>query len=301
MRGLLGLAAITVSSLVSPNALLRCAQCRTLTRIAGRSRTPLAQLVRIEPPPEDGDAGDGDAGDGEDSGDGVILSVSRVDGDEATAVAGRSVASMQFMITNAMRASLLKLGYSRTEIDGMDPARAAQIISSNTASSKQVQRKAKSKRERFELQFTCNVCEGPNSHSISYHAYTKGTVVVTCPGCQTSHLIADHLNWIEDDFRSLEEYMARRGTPVTRLVTDGVAAESAAGTPTTATQRDDSDADLTTGAPTTNAVDARRPWRGTRPAVSPLDGITDDQARRIKEAIRRRKTRKRAEDPEQDS
>ena len=24
----------------------------------------------------------------------------------------------------------------------------------------------------------CNVCESPNSHSISYHAYTKGTVVV---------------------------------------------------------------------------------------------------------------------------
>ena len=100
----------------------------------------------------------------------------------------------------------------------------------------------------------CNVCEAPNSHSISNHAYAKGTVprpspahappmpclctayappmphprpahvpptprpcpaytiawpprqvLATCPGCQSAHLIADNLNWIEDDFRNLEE------------------------------------------------------------------------------------------------
>ena len=101
----------------------------------------------------------------------------------------------------------------------MDPPRAASIIAKRVPSSKQAQKKPKSKRERFELQFTCNVCDAPNSHSISRHAYSKGTVLVTCPGCQSAHVIADNLNWIEDDFRNIEEYMARRGTPVTRRPT----------------------------------------------------------------------------------
>ena len=54
--------------------------------------------------------------------------------------------------------------------------------------------KPKSKRDRFELQFTCNMCNGRNSHSVSRHAYNKGTVIVTCPHCNATHLVADNLN-----------------------------------------------------------------------------------------------------------
>ena len=56
------------------------------------------------------------------------------------------------------------------------------------------QQKPKSKTDRFELQFTCNMCDSRNSHSISRHAYTKGTVIVTCPSCNATHLVADNLN-----------------------------------------------------------------------------------------------------------
>ncbi|KAL3921086.1 MAG: hypothetical protein SGPRY_005022 [Prymnesium sp.] len=220
------------------------------------------------------------AGDASDS----ILRVSRVRDEAGNALdeTGRSVASMQFMITKAMKIELTSLGYSRKEIDSMEPSRAAAIIAHKTPSSRRSQRKRKSVRERFELQFTCNVCEAPNSHSISWHAYNKGTVLVTCPGCQTAHLIADNLNWLEDDFKNLESYMAKRGTPVRRIVTDGSAASSARGA---ADHEDIEDAHP--------VEDARRPWRGTKPAVQPLDGITDEQAMRIRDAVRQRKRRQR--------
>ena len=276
-------------TLLSKSLLLCCAAGASSLALIGaqqhsalharRASVPTAQLVRIERPPDDdgdcgGDGGGGGAVEGEDSDDGKILSVSQVaDADGETLPAtGRSVASVQFMITNAMRVQLQQLGYTTEEVDRMDPPRAATIIAQNVPSSKQPQRTPKRKRDRFEMQFTCNVCEAPNSHSISRHAYTKGTVLVTCPGCQSSHLIADNLNWIEDDFKNLEEYMAKQGTPVTRVVRDGVAAEAAA-----------------VAAPPYEEDAAPTP----APAFSKLDGISDDQAARIREAVRANKRRNR--------
>ena len=161
------------------------------------------------------------------------------------------------------------------------PSRAAAILAKETPSSKQAQSKPKSKRERFELQFTCNVCDAPNSHSISWHAYTKGTVLVTCPGCNASHLIADNLNWIEDDFKNLEDYMAKRGTPVSRVVTDG-AAKAAAASAAAAVEAD-MDEDIHGSAP-------------SEPAQKPIEGISDEQARRIREAVRKNKRKQRQDD-----
>jgi hypothetical protein len=222
-------------------------------------------------------------------GEASILAVSRVLDEQGQPVeaTGRSVASVQFMITNAMRAQLAELGYGKADIDAMDPPRAAAIIAKGTPSSRQPQRRPKRKQDRFELQFTCKVCEGPNQHSISRHAYRKGTVVVTCPGCQAAHLIADHLNWIEDDFCTLEDYMASRGRPISHLVTDGVAAEAAA----SATQEESEERNSVSGnaASSESVVDPRRPWRGTKPALRPLSGITDEQAKRIRDAVRQRK------------
>ena len=185
-----------------------------------------AQLVPVEKPDDDDGAGGDSTGD-----DSKILSVSQVEdaaGQAIEAVGGRSVASVQFMITNAMRAQLGALGYSVDEINRMDPPRAAAILAQGVPSSKQAQSRPKRKTDRFELQFTCNVCDAPNSHSISRHAYAKGTVLVTCPSCNSAHLIADNLNWIEDDFKNLEEYMERQGKPITKLVNDGVAESAAA-------------------------------------------------------------------------
>ena len=85
----------------------------------------MAQLVRVPPRDEnDGDraggggggGGDDDdvASDGDGDGDGTILAVSRVADAEGRPLeaTGRSVASVQFMITRAMRAQLMSLGYT---------------------------------------------------------------------------------------------------------------------------------------------------------------------------------------------
>ena len=75
----------------------------------------------------------------------------------------------------------------------LPPAGRTAIVASSPVDPEPEQ-KPKSKQDRFELQFTCNVCESRNVHSISKHAYTKGTVIVTCPNCNSTHLVADNLN-----------------------------------------------------------------------------------------------------------
>jgi len=231
-----------------------------------RATQPLAQLVHTPGPVDDDEAPDG-----------RILRVSRVADGSGRAIedTGRSVASVQFMITRAMREELVALGFSSAHVDAMEPSRAGAILAKRTPS-KQAQRKPKRKQSRFELQFTCNQCGCRNSHSISHHAYTRGTVIVTCPGCQSSHLIADHLNYIENDFQTLETYMQQRGSPVTRLVTDGRA---------TAAVTEEAAAEV-----------GARDGDGKEQVVAPLDGISPEQARRIREAVRGRKRRRQCED-----
>ena len=72
--------------------------------------------------------------------------------------------------------------------------------------------------------------------------------------------------------------MAERGTPVTRIASDDVAARAAK-----AQQPD--------------ATVARSV--ATPPPVSKLDGITDEQAMRIREAVRANKRRRRQEEQAQ--
>ena len=139
------------------------------------------------------------------------------------------------------------------------------------------QGKAKTKTDRFDIQFTCNVCESANAHSISRHAYTKGTVIVTCPSCKAAHLIADNLNWIEDDFRNLEEYMEKRGTPVTKVVQGGAAVVASAKAAARAPQ-----------APAASGTRAD----GGGEEIDRLDGISEDMALRIRQAVRENKRRK---------
>ena len=108
-----------------------------------RAAPPMAQLVRIPRDENDGDcAGDGG---GDVGGDGTILSVSQVaDADGRTLEAtGRSVASVQFMITRAMRRQLTSLGYTPEEVDRMDPPRAAAILAQRVPSSKQAQTRSR--------------------------------------------------------------------------------------------------------------------------------------------------------------
>ena len=45
------------------------------------------------------------------------------------------------------------------------------------------------------MAFTCGKCETRSIKGFSKRAYHFGVVVVTCPGCERKHVVADRLGW----------------------------------------------------------------------------------------------------------
>ncbi|KAH8079702.1 DNL zinc finger-domain-containing protein [Filobasidium floriforme] len=76
---------------------------------------------------------------------------------------------------------------------------------------------------KLSLTFTCSVdkCGERSTHEFAKRSYTKGIVIVQCPGCKNRHLIADHLGWFkevteEGRHRTIEDLMKAKGEKVTR-------------------------------------------------------------------------------------
>lgn len=70
------------------------------------------------------------------------------------------------------------------------------------------------------LAFTCKKCDTRSSHVMSKQAYSHGTILVKCPGCQSRHLIADHLKIFSDHRIKLEDIMKAQGESVSTDTSD---------------------------------------------------------------------------------
>jgi hypothetical protein len=85
---------------------------------------------------------------------------------------------------------------------------------------------------KFQIQYTCNICETRNTNTISRLAYRQGVVIARCRGCQNQHLIADHLGWTNyeggfqgNETNTIEDYFAndannKTNVTVSRVNTD---------------------------------------------------------------------------------
>ncbi|GLI60190.1 hypothetical protein VaNZ11_002256 [Volvox africanus] len=73
---------------------------------------------------------------------------------------------------------------------------------------------------RLMMVFTCTKCETRSTKSFSKQSYTRGVVLVRCPGCHRLHLIADHLRWFGEEPFMLHEFLTGKGENVIRVTMD---------------------------------------------------------------------------------
>ncbi|CUS25008.1 LAQU0S23e00958g1_1 [Lachancea quebecensis] len=78
----------------------------------------------------------------------------------------------------------------------------------------------KVEKPQLMIAFTCKKCNNRSSHTMSKQAYTKGTVLIQCPGCKSRHLIADHLKIFSDDHITVEDIMSAKGESVSSTTDD---------------------------------------------------------------------------------
>ncbi|KAI8642499.1 DNL zinc finger-domain-containing protein [Parasitella parasitica] len=68
--------------------------------------------------------------------------------------------------------------------------------------------------------FTCKVCNERSHHTMSKHSYTKGVVLIQCPGCKNRHLIADNLGWFKDSKTTVEDLVKEKGEAIRKIIVD---------------------------------------------------------------------------------
>ncbi|KAG2213999.1 hypothetical protein INT47_001270 [Mucor saturninus] len=73
--------------------------------------------------------------------------------------------------------------------------------------------------------FTCKVCQDRSHHVMSKHSYTKGVVLIQCPGCKNRHLIADNLGWFRDSKTTIEDLVKEKGEAIRHVVVDEAGVE----------------------------------------------------------------------------
>ena len=70
----------------------------------------------------------------------------------------------------------------------------------------------------LQMLYTCNQCDTKNAAKFSASSYETGSIVVRCEGCQSLHLLVDHLKFFDAmETFDVETLMAERGRRVVRL------------------------------------------------------------------------------------
>lgn len=93
------------------------------------------------------------------------------------------------------------IGATKTEYNGIPqlPPIGSSSISPDFSASANATPQPFVANHKFQLQYTCKICETRNFHSVSRIAYRQGVVIARCKGCDSQHLIADHLGWTDYD------------------------------------------------------------------------------------------------------
>lgn len=80
--------------------------------------------------------------------------------------------------------------------------------SDNTASGSS---SSESSERKMAIIYTCKKCSTRSMKTFNRSSYERGLVLVTCPGCLSKHLIADHLGWFGDKGFQVEQLGKERG------------------------------------------------------------------------------------------
>jgi protein import protein ZIM17 len=102
------------------------------------------------------------------------------------------------------------------------PLTAAAPSQTQTDAEREAQNEERRKNEEaYRITFTCKPCGHRSQHRMSKQGYHRGTVLIQCPGCQSRHVMSDHLGVFFDKKTTLEDLLQEKGQALTHGHTDG--------------------------------------------------------------------------------
>lgn len=102
------------------------------------------------------------------------------------------------------------------------PLTAAPPSQTDTDAERAAQNEERRKNEEaYRITFTCKPCGHRSEHRMSKQGYHRGTVLIQCPGCQSRHVMSDHLGVFFDKKTTLEDLLKEKGQALTHGHTDG--------------------------------------------------------------------------------